>query len=292
ERPPRPAPRVPRGRGLEGAAHGPAAARRHGAARVGGRVGPAPVKTARSVYGLLERKAPPRLDRAPPGPPGVGPLRALPVADGLWCRPAPAPLSRYGSEPIERGLQDLDWVSACALGHERVAEHFLGQGTVLPIKLFTLFPSDAAALAPPARDPRRPQALRRRLRGREEWGVRLRRRAEAAPKRPTRAPRSGREFLERKQQARADARGTRKGDAALARTLLGELRRHAAAVRLKDVPSEAGRRLLAAVLLVDRTEAAALRRTVARRARALAGQGLDLALTGPWPAYHLLGSRE
>lgn len=244
--------------------------------------------TATYVYGLLERRTRPAVERAPAGLPGLGPLRALTVSEGLWLLAAPAPLSRYGAEPIERGLRDLDWVSACALGHERVAEHFLGQGTLLPMKMFTLFTSEEAAVAQSRADARRVARLREKLRGRTEWGIRLRRREDAAPARPASRARSGREFLQRKAKARELSRGERSGDRARAERVFKALRKLAASSVRKELPEEAGRLLLDAVFLVDRSKAAALRRAVARDARALTRDGLDLVLTGPWPPYHFL----
>jgi hypothetical protein len=245
------------------------------------------------VYGLLERKTKPSLQRVPAGPPDLGPLRALPAGDGLWLLAARAPLARFGAEPIERGLRDLDWVSACALGHERVAEHFLAQGTLLPMKLFTVFTSDEAALAQSQRDSRRIARVTARLRGRDEWGVRVRRREdEDVPAPATARPRSGREFLKRKARVRRLARGPRPGDRARAERAFKALRALAAEALRKEVPDDAGRVLLDAVLLVDRTQAVRLRRAVAAEARTLTREGMDLVLTGPWPAYHFLGARR
>ncbi|HET9314435.1 MAG TPA: GvpL/GvpF family gas vesicle protein, partial [Vicinamibacteria bacterium] len=188
--------------------------------------------------------------------------------------------------------RDLDWVSACAMGHERVAEHFLGQGTLLPMKLFTLFTSDEAAVAQSQGDARRVARLRDRLRDRVEWGIRLRRRDEAPAPRAAGRARSGREFLQRKAQARALSRGERSGDRARAAAVLKSLRTHAADAVRKELPDESGRLLLDAVLLVDRAKAAGLRRAVALQARALAREGIELVLTGPWPAYHFLDTRR
>jgi hypothetical protein len=251
-----------------------------------------PGGTATYVYGLLERRTRPAVERAPAGLPGLGPLRALPVSDGLWLLAATAPLARYGAEPIERGLRDLDWVSACALGHERVAEHFLEQGTLLPMKLFTLFTTDETAVAQSQGDARRVARLRERLRGRVEWGIRLRRREEPPAARSTARARSGREFLERKAVARALARGERSGDRARAERVLKALRKLAAAAVRKELPDEAGRLLLDAVLLVDRARTAALRRAATQLTTALAREGIELVLTGPWPAYHFLETRR
>lgn len=241
------------------------------------------------VYGLLEKKTAPAVAQAPAGPPGLGPLRALPVRDGVWLLVASAPLARYGTEAIDRGLQDLDWVSRCALGHERVVESFLPAGTLLPMKLFTLFTGDAAALERSRADAPRVARLLRRLRGKSEWGVRLRRSERTPAPRTATPPRSGREFLQRKLKERAVRRGASAGDRQAADRVFRELKRDTAAAVRKPLADEAGRLLLDAVFLATRAEAAALRRAVAARARAVREEGLDLVLTGPWPAYHFLG---
>src|SRR5438552_9401309 len=102
--------------------------------------------TATYFYCLLSaRRTPPRA-RGRRGVAGTGPVRPLDVDDGLRLIVADAPLSRYGSEPIEQHLRDLGWVSSCAVAHERVIEHFAGHGTVIPMKLFTFFAGDARAV--------------------------------------------------------------------------------------------------------------------------------------------------
>jgi hypothetical protein len=158
------------------------------------------------------------------------------------------------------------------------------------MKLFTLFTSDEAAVAQSQRDARRIARVRDRLRDRTEWGVRLRRREDEAPPQAAAPARSGREFLQRKARARERARGERSGDGARADRTYKVLRRLAAASVRKELPAQAGRVLLDAVMLVDRSRTAELRRAVAREARDLAREGVDLVLTGPWPPYHFLGA--
>ena len=120
---------------------------------------------------------------SPAGLPGLGPPRALPVSEACGCWRRRHRSRAYGAEPIERGLRDLDWVSACdaELG-DRVAWHFLGQGTLLPMKLFTLFTSDEAAVAQSQRDARRiARVLRPAARTRPSGACRLRRRETKRP---------------------------------------------------------------------------------------------------------------
>ena len=69
------------------------------------------------------------------------------LGERLWLVVATAPMAQYGAAPIERRLRDLDWVSRCAMGHEAVVEDAARSGPVVPMKLFTLFSSDARATA-------------------------------------------------------------------------------------------------------------------------------------------------
>jgi len=59
-------------------------------------------------------------------------------------------------------------VSACAVAHERVVEHVSALGNTIPMKLFTLFSSDAKATAELGRARVRLRAVMRRIEGRQE----------------------------------------------------------------------------------------------------------------------------
>ena len=77
-------------------------------------------ETATYLYCLVRQERAPVLARAPRGLPATGRARALDAGDGLWLVVADAPLSRYGSAPLETHLRDLEWVAACATAHEAV----------------------------------------------------------------------------------------------------------------------------------------------------------------------------
>ena len=61
--------------------------------------------------------------------------------------------------------------------------------------------------------------------------------------------------------------------------------RAADARRRRPGPDTPGRLLLEAAFLVPVTRARTFRAEIARRTRALAPQGYDLSLSGPWPPY-------
>jgi len=249
------------------------------------------------VYCVIASRRRPRVPARLRGLPGVGPVRLLDVERGLYLAVADAPLSRYGEAAINRGLGDLEWVSRSAVAHEAVIESFVGETAVLPMKLFTIFTSDARALGHITAQRSRIGFLVRRVANHQEWGVRLmldRAAAERASARAARGPRRaassspGAAYLTRK-KAERDA-GVEL--ASRARNTVADLydrleaksklaKRRAAT----ELPVKGGPLLLDAAFLVARAGAASFKAFTAREARALSQHGYRLTVTGPWPPY-------
>jgi len=254
------------------------------------RQGEAPLR-ATYVYCVAAGRSAPRLVRVPVGLPAMGRPRALRVAAGLWLVVADAPLSQWSGARIEAGLRDLDWVSRCAVAHEAVVEHVARTGaTVVPTKMFTLFGDDARAIAHVTRMRRKLDTLLRRVSGRQEWGLRVtldeRRALARATGSGDGASASGTAFLLRKKAEKDAAQRL----AAQARVEADRLFDHFAgraddARRRSPGADTPGRLLLEAAFLVPVARARAFRAEIARRARALAPDGYDLNLSGPWPPY-------
>jgi hypothetical protein len=226
---------------------------------------------------------------APPGLPGLSDPRALPVGDGLWLVAADAPLPAYSADSIQENLQDLDWISGRALAHEAVVEHFGRTGTVVPMKIFTLFAGDDRALEHIRNDRGRLDRILSRIAGCQEWGVLVRfdesRAKEAVAN--DRRPSSGTDFLQRKKLEK-DA----------ARTLLSKLQPEMdevfadlaaqAAESRRRAPVSPSPLLLDGAFLVRTEDAADFEKTVSRWAGRLADSACELTLTGPWPPYNFL----
>jgi hypothetical protein len=251
-----------------------------------------PAPSATYVYCVAPRRRAPSLRRAPAGMPGTGRPRALDAGDGLFLVACDAPLDRYGEAALERGLRDLDWVSACAVAHDAVVEHVGRVGTVVPMRLFTLFASDARALAHVARERRRIERAAARVAGRAEWVARVvldEARARARRRAPGRAGAGrGTAFLLRKKGEReALGRAAASAQAAAERlyeTLAG---RAADARRRPPLRAPGGGRhlLLDAAFLVPRRGAAAFRAAARRAGAPLGKAGCEVTVTGPWPPY-------
>ena len=249
--------------------------------------------TATYVYCAVQASGTPRMARTPSGLPGIGRPRLVDAGDGLWLIVGTAPLPQYGEASIARGLQDLDWVSRCAIAHESVVERWIRAQAVLPMKLFTIFESDQRALAYVRQQRRTLDRIIRRVAGRCEWGVRIRLASPPAPERRARRATSGTGYLAAKKRIRDSAqeqaaRGQSRANAAF--VALGakaaEARRHPPPTGAQ-VPS---RLLLDAAFLVATDRVAPFQAAARRLTRDLRGDGFGLELTGPWPPYNFIES--
>jgi hypothetical protein len=224
------------------------------------------------------------------------------------------PAADYGEEGLASGLQDLEWVGGRAMAHESVVEHFLGAGTVLPMQLFTLFTSDARALDHVARDRARIDRILDRIDGRLEWGLRLSFDPKAVRPDAISRPPGGRN-TDAKGRLKASPAGAVSGTSYLARkrdvlqashVQLAEARKEAD--RLYEILSReavesrrrtaieravpASRVVLDAAFLVPAKRGGAFTKAVRQHTRPFVGSAVDVALTGPWPAYNFIDVAE
>ena len=249
------------------------------------------------VYCLVASARRPSLARVPRGHAGMGRVRLIDVSRGVWLVAADAPLERYGEDAINRGLADLDWVSRAAMAHESVVEAFIGASAVVPMKLFTIFTSDARALEDVTRERARIDSVLKRVANHLEWSVRvvLDRAAAVAPKGPaaresSRAA-SGAAFLIRKKAQRDAVKELADRSRAVVAELYDGLTTHARLARRRtagDMPVPNGPLLLDAAFLVPKARAAAFARVAARQARGLAREGYRVTVSGPWPPYSFI----
>jgi hypothetical protein len=265
-----------------------------------------PITRAIYLYCLVAAARRPVV-RRPRGVPGAGPIRLLALdaaattaadSDRLkrWLVVADVPLPQYSEAAINARLNDLDWVSRAAVAHEQVVESFRGGDALLPMKLFTIFSSDERALSDLRARRRQIDRVLRRVMHHDEWGVRVVLNRDGAPAGKSRsasrrASASGVDYLQRKKAARDRvvelAARSREVTANVFDTLAARstvARRRSAA----DLPAGGGMLLLDGAFLVPRAGAARFRAAAGREARALARDGYQLTLTGPWPAYSFM----
>lgn len=250
------------------------------------------------VYCVVKSVRPPKLGRVPAGLDGAEKTRLLDAGDGYHLVVTRAPLELYDAAAIDAKLRDLDWVGGRAAEHQAVVEHATGLGTVIPMKLFTLFSTDERALDHVRKMKRSLDRVVERIAGCEEWGLRIlfdEARAARAAAEEARAKKvvSGTGFLLRKKALDDERRTLGARGAAEVDALYDRVAKIARSAQRRAAPNRelAGRVLLDAVFLVPHASVKKLKATVGVSAEKLAEEGFDVTLSGPWPAYSFIGPR-
>ena len=203
----------------------------------------------------------------------------------------------YGEAALRRNLEDLDWLARTARAHHTVLEVVAKRGPVVPMRLATLFASDAGVtgtLQERADDFREALSV---ISARSEWGVKAYavKPADLAgkPERPAAGP--GAAYLQRRRAQLTASSDARAEALASARTGYAELGRFAVLSRLypPQAPDLAGQQapmvLNAAYLVADERAgefATAIDDLIATH------RFVQLTLTGPWPAYSFTGQGD
>jgi len=255
--------------------------------------------TAVYLYCVVRSVRRPAASRVPPGLPGGSPPEPQRIAPSLFAVVSYVPLDTYGPPHLEPQLRDLDWVSAIAVAHEAVVEHFARgrAATVVPMKLFTMFSSLDKALDDVGGRRGTIERVMRRIGGCEEWGVRVTRApgtaAPAAGGNGSR-PASGAAFLLARKQARDAAAAGRAALVECADEVFERLRRRAKDARRRDRASEPGGNppVLDAAFLVPSGRLSSFKAEARRQAAAVARAGAEMTLSGPWPAYNFVAAVE
>jgi hypothetical protein len=234
--------------------------------------------------------------------PGAKGVRVLNAGPATWAIVSSVPAREYDEAVLATGLQNLDWVGRRAMAHETVVEHFLGAPAVLPLKLFTLFTTDARALEYVSHEWRRIDRILTRLNRQLEWGLRLSFDERAARQaveerhrtrrtRPGERAGSGAAYLARKRDLFDVTRVQLTAARTAADRLYRAMSREATEARRRRSTEQAApgsRLLLDAAFLVPTRRVSAFRNALRRHARQLSGSGLVVSLTGPWPPYNFV----
>ena len=239
------------------------------------------------VYGVLAGDVP-----GPPPCRGVDRIHGVELVRyaGLAAAASRVPLDRFGAVGLRESLEDMRTLEALARGHEHVLDEALRIGAVVPFSMCTVYEREDAVRAMLAREHDALASTLRRLRGMAEWGVK----GYIAEDEPDAVapPASGAEYFARRRAGR-DAARAREG---AVESVHEQLRAQAADAVL--IPSQnprlsarGGRMLLNAAYLVADAESDAFAALVADLGRRHRRDGIELELTGPWPAYHFTEPR-
>jgi hypothetical protein len=277
----------------------------------------------------------PRRDRAP-APAAPGTAEPAPAGDGLWAycvtrasEPAPVsgihgspveriegdglaahvsrvPLAEFGEEPLRRNLNDLGWLERVARDHETVIEHVLEHGTVVPLRICTIFADEQAVARMLAERHAALDSALVALDGRQEWGVKLlvdRARLEAAaeartpPEDDVEDRGAGGAYMLRRRWERQVREAADRLAAELAEDVHARLQDWASDAVLNapqnpELSGHEGDMLLNAAYLVETAKVERLRELVEELQDRHRELGARLELTGPWPPYNFVPRTE
>lgn len=212
--------------------------------------------------------------------------------------------TRYQDESLNARLSDLSWVGERGLAHEQVLDWFLERGPVVPSSLFSLHRGAERVRERFEPEAERLRGLLERLRGRQEWGVKLWRVEEQLREHidqlsPTlralaaemEAAAPGKRFLLAKKMETArteELRAVSRRVAHQSYAMLQEAAERATTIPIPPATDSARALLLHGAFLVPREEFAAFQQRVTRVAHEFGGVGFEVEFTGPWPPYHFV----
>jgi hypothetical protein len=232
---------------------------------------------------------------------GGGPVRAIAGA-GLTAVAENVGLGEFGADALRSNLEDMAWLEATARAHHRVIGAVAQQGPLVPMRLATVYESDASLAAMLADRGADFHAALARISGREEWGVKAytARRSEPAASEdgagsPGTGTGAGAAYLQRRRDHLAAQKDARRDVLACAEAVHHELSRYAVGTRLHPLqsPQLTGTKepmILNAAYLLDESRGedfAAVVTALGERS-----PGVRLELTGPWPPYSFAGIEE
>lgn len=256
------------------------------------------------LYGFVPADGP----NPPPDLAGVAdaPVRRMQM-DGVSAVVADVPAADFSSEAVERRMHDLSWVGDQGALHERVVTWFVDHGGILPARMLTLYSGERSLTAAVADRLDSVRTELERLGGQREWDLKVSYRAEelrrglsaisepvAQLDREMAAADPGRRFLLGRKRDKLLDSETGRVARRLADEVLGALSPHAREVRRVAGPQDRDDLpvVLHAALLVEQAREQALQEAAAGEARRLGGQGMTLALSGPWAPYRFVAGES
>ncbi len=239
-------------------------------------------------------------------------VHGLPVerieAEGLAVLVSRVPLSEFGEDALRRNLNDLDWLERVARDHETVLERALAGGTIVPLRICTIFTDEDGAIRMLTECRTALDTALDVLDGREEWGVKLtvdRAALEAAAR--DRAPddldqqlegqSAGGAYMLRRRRERQLREAADRLAGGLAEDVHARLQDWAtdAVVNPPQNPELSGHEgdmLLNAAYLVEAAKVERLHELVEELRERHRELGARIELTGPWPPYNFVPRTE
>lgn len=241
------------------------------------------------LYGIVSAGAAGRMD----GLRGIdgAPLRAI-VEAGLAAAVSAVAPAEFESAPLNENVRSASWLEPRAAAHQEVNAALLERTeAVLPLAFGTVFRGEERVGELLRSRTDELEARIARVRGRAEWVVTLERLASvpAAAPQPAAAA-SGREYLQRRREERRGRAASQEATARARAALETRLREVGVEVAPEPILSGPGPVAGRWSVLLDRSAADGLRRSLEAFEREWSAEGLGARATGPWPPYRTGGA--
>ena len=242
------------------------------------------------VYGVVSAGV--ALGTLPVGVDGVGFVHGVSDA-GLTALVSEVAGADFDEQRLREHLGDMAWVQDTARRHELVLEAIGALATVIPMRMCTVYPGEAEIRQLLAREVRGLREGLRYLEGKAEWGVKVFTHPVTGSASDAGRGASGGDYTHRRardREARADAAQRAEDAARHVHEVLDTVAEDSVIVspqshENRDPP---GALLLNGVYLVQDASRADFRAQARALARSFVELGIELELTGPWPAYNFV----
>jgi len=217
---------------------------------------------------------------------------------GLTAFVTPVDEAEYSQPVIDARSKDVEWLGRIGYEHQRVMTELMRGGTIIPLRAFTLFKSHATLRHHLEENKEQFAKILERVDGKQEWTLRIEfdpeRWRDALSKRVASlaaieneiagaAP--GKAFLLKKKLDDERKKASREAEQQVA----AEIEQEVVEKLKSEVVAESRERRDGAFpqinVLIPRDEEARLQELAEELARRYGGEGVTLALTGPWPPY-------
>jgi hypothetical protein len=271
-------------------------------------LGPATTAAPRDAPDLLWAYCVLRDDGAVPA--GINGITDSPVervaAGDLAALISRVPGAEFATEPLTRNLNDLVWLERVARAHEAVLDSALAQSTIVPLRMCTIFESEAGLREMLERQREPLTDALTALDGRLEWAVKVLvdrdRLTDAARPESLEATDAapvgeGGAYLQRRRSERGLREAAARLAAETAQQIHARLQDWAIDARTRppqnrELSGHEGEMVLNAAYLVERDRTDELHQLVAELEEHHRELGARIELTGPWPPYNFVAGDE
>jgi hypothetical protein len=223
-------------------------------------------------------------------------------AAGVAAIATPVKSEEFSQEAIDSHAGDLEWLGAIGYRHQAVVADLMRETSIIPLRAFSLFSSEEALRKYLTENAAPFKSMLERLDGKQEWTIRI----EFEPERWSES------LTQRVDSLRAIAKeidGAAAGKAFLLRKKLEEAKKSASKEAEEQIVGEIERAVLDRLrcetvaesrqqrsgafpqinILINRDEEARLQEVQTTLNDRYSGDGVTVALTGPWPPYSFVG---